>query len=49
VDERFGVGMYAAHGTKFVGECFDPYASWKRSVSLPFFFFFFFKFFFDPS
>ena len=34
MDERFGVGMYAAHGTKFVGECSDPYASWKGFVSL---------------
>ena len=34
MDERFGVGVYAAHGTKFVGECFDPFASWKGSVSL---------------
>ena len=34
MDERFGMGLYAAHGTKFVGECFDSYASWKGSVSL---------------
>ena len=33
MDERFGVGVYAAYGTKFVGECFHPYASWKRYVS----------------
>ena len=32
MDERFGMGVYASHGTKFVGECFDPYASGKGSV-----------------
>ena len=39
MDERFEMGVYAAYGTKFVGECFDqidPYASWKRFVSLSF-------------
>ena len=37
VDKRFGVGVYAARGTNFVGECFDPYASWKRSFFSLFF------------
>ena len=36
MDERFGVGVYAAHGTKFVGQCFDPFASRKGSVSILF-------------
>ena len=32
MDERFGWGcMLRTAGTMLVGECFDPYASWKRS------------------
>ena len=38
MDKRCGVGVYAAHRTKFVSKCFDPYASWKGSVFSLFFF-----------